>query len=210
MDEFTRPRNSKTNVDNVLEQRTIISDDDYGDEEEEEEEDFDHKADEELNNSDNEEDEEESLIENEGTKTENSNPPPPPPKKSKVKTRQESKDKDDDNDMKLMKDVVQNIVERRSAKRSGKVPEDPEDLYGRSIAIELRKFDERERYMIKHEINEILFKYTMSRFHEQPRQTLGQLYNQQYIPNYHQMQPSPLFNLQNSCSSVTSPASSSS
>lgn len=111
--------------------------------------------------------------------------------------------------MKLMKGLVQNIIERRSAKRSAKDPEDPEDLYGRSIALELRKFDERERYMIKHEINEILFKHTMNRIQEQPRQTSGQLYNQQYIPA-HQIRPSPLFNLQNSLSSVTSPASSSS
>ena len=61
MDEFTRPRNSKTNVDDVLsEERAIISDDD-------EEEDFDIEADEGLNSSYNENDEEESLIEIEGT-----------------------------------------------------------------------------------------------------------------------------------------------
>ena len=49
--------------------------------------------------------------------------------------------------------------------------EDAEDLYGKSIDMELRKFSERERYIIKHEFNEILFRYTMKKFQSSTQHT---------------------------------------
>ena len=41
--------------------------------------------------------------------------------------------------------------------------QDPEYLYAQSLAAELRNFGEVERCMIKHEINNIIFKYQMNK-----------------------------------------------
>ena len=44
--------------------------------------------------------------------------------------------------------------------------QDPEYLYAQSLAAELRNFGEVERCMIKHEINNIIFKYQMNKYRD--------------------------------------------
>ena len=53
---------------------------------------------------------------------------------------------------------------------------DPEDLFCQSIASELRQFAPKDRYMIKHEINEVLFKYQMAKFTQSPLCSSGLSY----------------------------------
>jgi len=71
-----------------------------------------------------------------------------------------------------------------------------ENLYGKSITIELRKFGERDRYMIKHEFNEILFRHTMKRF--EPASYVHQVSNDFYTqPSFTSLSnQNQLFNLQ--------------
>lgn len=148
-DEFSRPRASKTNIKEVFSDSESFVGEDVLETEEQVDED------------------QEISINSDAEKEEPINITtlrPPQEKKSKIR-----KDlrKEEDDDLEMMKGIARQIQERRSVQKT----DDAEDLYCKSLAIELRKFSERERYVIKHEFNEILFKHNMNRLQSQSTQS---------------------------------------
>ena len=179
-DEFTRPRISKSNVQEIVSEGESIN----------EEEDMINA----LTRSD-------VDTEDEMYKEDNTLSKPPPVKKMKRKKRM-VKEQEDDMD-EIMKGVAMDIRERRSVAKT----EDAEDLFGKSIAMELRRFSERERYIIKHEFNEILFRYTMKKFQTSTQHTQQSFHN--FMSQSSFSSPSnptnPLFNLQSPTHGPISP-----
>ena len=64
--------------------------------------------------------------------------------------------------MQLMEDIEREMANEKELKQVKL--EDAEDTYCTNLACELRKFSEEEKCMIKHEMNNILFKYQMNKF----------------------------------------------
>ena len=62
--------------------------------------------------------------------------------------------------------------------------DDPEQLFANLLAADLRKFSEPEKFMIKHELHNVVFRYQMAR-HQTPTQ--GHVLPQSLVgDNYHQ------------------------
>ena len=157
IDNYTRPRASRTNIQFEGENEEQEVDDDS-------EVEMDGREEYEMENAavieKNEQETQEIVaIESKKEKKRSAKVTDSRPKKKLQKKVNEEEENDD---VAIMKSLASEIKERRSQIQ----PEDSEDLYGKTIANELRKFSERERYVIKHEIDDILFKHTMNRFQQ--------------------------------------------
>lgn len=70
----------------------------------------------------------------------------------------------------LLMDEIENDIVKEREQRTKK-SEDAEDTFCASLASELRQFSQEERCLIKHEINNIIFRYQMSKFRPQGNPT---------------------------------------
>ena len=59
---------------------------------------------------------------------------------------------------------ILNRIDSESKEDEDNKLKDMEYLYGQSIAAEIRNFGEAKRCIIKHEINNIIFKYQMNKY----------------------------------------------
>ena len=69
----------------------------------------------------------------------------------------------DQKQIKLMEDIEREMLMERELKQTGKVL-DAEETYCANLACELRTFSEEEKCLIKHEINNVIFKYQVRKF----------------------------------------------
>lgn len=80
----------------------------------------------------------------------------------------------------LIGDLAKSIKNRKSAPKAEK---DGEDLFGATIALEVRKMPDRLKCMAKNEINQVLFKYQMSMFNSNDMQHTQLAISQQTFVN---------------------------
>lgn len=145
-DEYTRCRATKDNISSPIPSNTASNDTNNGDGNGEDEND-ENKVDE---NNDKDDNYLADIWQSFSQETEVS--------KRKGSKRKVSQASVIDNNDQLLKDVGE-IIKKRHTSGSKK---DPEDLYGLTIAAELRKFPPKLRCMVKHEFGQILFKYQIT------------------------------------------------
>ena len=80
----------------------------------------------------------------------------------------------DQKQIKLMEDIEREMLMEKELKQTAKV-QDAEETYCINLACELRKFTEEEKCLIKHEINNVMFKYQMRRFNPHTPSFSGQI-----------------------------------
>ena len=87
-------------------------------------------------------------------------------KEQKGKSKQSKLSPVEEKQLRLMEEMERDILnERRN--QEGPIAKDAVDTFCDSLASELRQFPERERCLIKHEINYVIFKFQMAKFHSQ-------------------------------------------
>ena len=67
----------------------------------------------------------------------------------------------DDMEVSLIRDIGKAVKGESKEK-----PQDDVDVYVKSLAADLRQFQQREYFMAKHEIQCIIFKYQMAKYHQ--------------------------------------------
>ena len=67
----------------------------------------------------------------------------------------------DDMEVSLIRDIGKAVKGESKEK-----PQDDVDVYVKSLAADLRQFQKREYFMAKHEIQCIIFKYQMAKYHQ--------------------------------------------
>ena len=96
----------------------------------------------------------------------------PPLKKRKQSKEQKGKSKAcklslvEEKQLRLMEEMEKDILKDRRSQESN-MAKDAVDTFCDSLASELRHFSEQERCLVKHEINNIIFKFQMAKFHSQ-------------------------------------------
>ena len=72
--------------------------------------------------------------------------------------------------MLILNQIDKELKEESKAKEN----QDKEYFYGQAVAASIRNLGDMEKYMIKHEINNILFKYQMSMYNAQNTSSTSQ------------------------------------
>ena len=152
--DFVRPRASKSNVpsDNYS---NVDSDSDS------DEEDNGHKEEDEFLNED------EDLIDETEKDLQAKKVTPNTEKKQNKKNKKRSSSKPEmngDEDHEMMKEVVMNMKKRREKRQS----EDSDYLFCQNLLADIWQFSQQERYTIKHEINQLIYKCQMNKFSAPP------------------------------------------
>ena len=63
----------------------------------------------------------------------------------------------------LMEDIEREMLTKKELKQAAEIW-DAEETYFTNLACELRRFTEEEKCLIKHEINNVMFKYQMRKY----------------------------------------------
>eukprot|EP00112_Aurelia_sp_Birch-Aquarium-sp1_P009320 Seg2053.12 transcript_id=Seg2053.12/GoldUCD/mRNA.D3Y31 product="hypothetical protein" protein_id=Seg2053.12/GoldUCD/D3Y31 len=165
IDDFLKPRNTKSNVqegdqESVASHVSTLEDPEEGI--------FD--SDEDINDTERVVEHEDEVRHDERQTFEKDIEPP-------VKKRKQSKEQKgksnpsklspiEEKQLRLMEEMERDILNDRRSQEGAKA-KDAVDTFCDSLASELRQFSERERCIIKHEINNVILKFQMAKFQSQ-------------------------------------------